>query len=274
MPPAPLVDSHCHLSDDAFGPDLPAVVERARAQGVGRMVAPGVDLETSRRAVALAADIDGLYAAVGVHPHEARHWTERSLAELRQLARSPHVIAIGEIGLDYYRDHSPRDQQRRVFEAQLDLAAELGLPVIVHNRQAIDDVLSMLLPWADSLPVPHRDHPGVLHAFSADAASGVRAAGAGFMLGVAGPITFRNADERRRITLQLPPEHLLVETDSPYLAPHPHRGDRNEPALVRLIANALAEMKGMDPSEIATLTTGNAVELFGWDDGTDNRDLL
>ncbi|MGA9533807.1 MAG: TatD family hydrolase [Anaerolineales bacterium] len=269
-----LIDSHCHLSDDAFADDLSAVLLRARDSGVSRVVVPGVDLPTSTRAVELAESTPGLFAAVGIHPHEARHWTADSVNRLRELARSPGVVAIGEIGLDYYRDHSPRQQQRHAFEKQLALAAELGLPVIVHNRESIDDVLATLLPWAAGLPAPHRQHPGVLHAFSADVKAGQQAVAAGFLLGIAGPITFRNADERRRITQALPVEHMLVETDSPYLTPHPHRGGRNEPAYVRLVAESLADMEGMDHSELAALTTSNASELFGWNHGTENSDLL
>lgn len=274
MKSAPLVDSHCHLSDDAFAADLPDVLARARESGVSRVVVPGVDLPSSRRAVELAESNAGLYAAVGVHPHEARQWNAETEVELRQLARSPRVVAIGEIGLDYHYDHSPRPQQRAAFDAQLAVAAELGLPVIVHNREAIDDVLASLLPWAASLPAPHRHHPGVLHAFSADVRSGRRAVAAGFSLGIAGPITFKNADDRRRITAELPIESFLIETDSPYLTPHPHRGSRNEPAYVRLVAQALADMEGMDQTELATRTTNNAAELFGWDHGTEDSNLL
>jgi TatD DNase family protein len=271
---ARLVDSHCHLSDEAFSGDLPAVLVRARDAGVSRVVIPGVDLQSSARAVHLAEGTPGLFAAVGIHPHEARHWQAESIDRLRQLARSPCVVAIGEIGLDYYRDHSPRRQQRHAFDEQLALAAELGLPVIVHNREAIDDVLAALLPWAAGLTPAHRQHPGVLHAFSADLKAGQRAVAAGFMIGIGGPITYRNADERRQITSALPVDHLLVETDAPYLAPHPHRGGRNEPAYVRLVAESLADMEGMDHSELAVLTTANAADLFGWDHGIENSDLL
>jgi len=266
---APLADTHCHLCLHEFQADLAEVLERARRAGVERILVPGIDLETSRRAVALAESSDRIYAAVGVHPHHAHTYAPETRGELRRLASSPRVVAIGEIGLDYYRDRSPRPDQRRAFADQLDLAAELALPVVVHNREATDDVLEMLLPWAE-----RRDNPGVLHAFSSDLATGEAAARAGFFLGIAGPITFPNAGQRRIITRGLPPERLVLETDAPYLSPHPERGRRNEPARVAIIAEALSGIWQRELAQTRRTTWENAAALFHWDHGADNRNLL
>jgi len=274
MEHAGLVDSHCHLSLDSFVLDLEAVLARAAEAGVSRIVVPGIDLASSRAAVELAAGHAALQAAVGVHPHHAGSWQPGTLDELRDLAQSPGVVAIGEIGLDYVRHLSPPKAQRSVFEAQLDLAGQLGLPVIVHNRQAIDDLLLALTGWSAGLAEGLTDRAGVLHAFSAGADEGLAAIEAGFFLGVAGPITFHNADDRRRITAAFPLDRLLVETDSPYLSPHPHRGQPNEPARVRLIAERLAELVGQTLQDIADATTYNACTLFGWTHGIGHSHLL
>ncbi|MDX1600906.1 MAG: TatD family hydrolase, partial [Anaerolineales bacterium] len=225
-------------------------------------------------AVDLAEATPGVYAAVGVHPHEAESWSAGSADELRSLAASPAVVAIGEIGLDYYRDLSPRAAQRKALRAQLSLAAELGLPVIVHNRESTEDLLDELTHWADELPDELATRPGVLHAFSADRKAAEIATRHGFFLGVAGPITYPNADDRRRITAGLPAERLLVETDAPYMAPQAERGKRNEPAFVRFVAEALAEVKSTSLDKVADRTTANASNLFGWSHGTTNGNIL
>jgi TatD DNase family protein len=265
----PLADTHCHLCLDEFAADLDQVLARARQAGVDRILVPGVDLETSERAVELAETHAGLYAAVGVHPHSASSYRPEIRARLRHLAESPRVVAIGEIGLDYYRDRSPREAQLQAFVDQLDLASELGLPVVIHNREAGDDLLRQALPWAAA-----RDNPGVLHAFSSDEATATAAAQAGFFLGVAGPITFPNAEGRRMITGGLPPERVVLETDAPYLSPHPRRGERNEPARVALIAEVLSGIWRRPPDETRRITWDNAATLFHWNDGTDHDHLL
>ena len=265
----PLADTHCHLCLADFEPDLTDVLERARQAGVERILVPGIDLDTSRRAVELAEDHAEIFAAVGVHPHHAATYSPATRHSLRQLAASPRVVAIGEIGLDYFRDRSPRPVQRQAFEDQLALANDLGRPVVVHSREATADVLERLIPWSAA-----RDNPGVLHAFSSDAAEAAAAAEAGLFLGVAGPITFPNAGDRRRVTGQLPRERVVLETDSPYLTPHPHRGRRNEPARLALIAAALSEIWESEPDETRRVAWKNAATLFHWDYGTDNRHLL
>jgi TatD DNase family protein len=265
----PLADTHCHLCLAEFAQDLDQVLDRARLAGVERILVPGIDLETSERAVTLAETYPDVYAAVGVHPHAASSYTPATRARLRQLAESPRVVAIGEIGLDYFRDRSPRDVQRSAFADQLGLAAEVDLPVVIHNREAGDDLLGQLLPWGAA-----RDNPGVLHAFSSDEAVAASAAQAGFFLGVAGPITFPNAAGRRMITSGLPRERVVLETDAPFLSPHPARGRRNEPSRVALVAEALSGIWQRPPDESRQITWDNAATLFGWDHGTDHDHLL
>lgn len=269
-----LVDSHCHLCLEEFSADLEQVLLRAEEAGVTRIVVPGIDLETSRRAVQMAQANPQLFAAVGVHPHNASEWSPALERNLLDLAQDNSVTAIGEIGLDYYRQHSPRTDQHRALEAQLALAASLGLPVIVHNREAIDDLLAILLPWSGKLPAALSGRAGVLHAFSASSMDAAQATEAGFFLGIAGPLTFRNAESARSLASELPLPRILVETDSPYLSPHPYRGERNEPSRVSLVVEALARVQDVDTKKIAEQTTANAAELFSWDHGFSHSDLL
>jgi TatD DNase family protein len=268
-PLPPLADTHCHLCLDEFAGDLDQVLARARQAGVARILVPGVDLATSERAVQLAEAHPELFAAVGVHPHYASSYGPQTRLGLRRLAASARVVAIGEIGLDYYRDRSPRDVQRRAFADQLELAAELGLPTVIHNRDASEDLFEDALPWAAA-----RDNPGVLHAFSSDETTAAAAARAGFFLGVAGPITFPKAQGLRHVTGGLPAERVVLETDAPYLSPHPRRGERNEPARVALIAEALAAIWQRPPDDTRRITWDNAAALFHWNHGTDHDHLL
>jgi TatD DNase family protein len=213
---ADLVDSHCHLDAQQFDADREAVIARSVESGVTKMVNPGVDLPSSRMAVTMAQQHEHIYAAVGVHPHEAKTLDAVALAELRKLAALPKIVAIGEIGLDYYRDLSPRDAQRRAFESQLELAIELGLPVIVHDRDAHDDVSAILHDWCSALDVQRSSlhgRIGVLHSFSGDVALAERALAMGFFIGVSGPVTYQNASRLREIVRALPMERLLIETE-------------------------------------------------------------
>jgi len=248
-----LVDAHCHLGDAAFDRDRDAVLVRARAAGVGHVVVIGGTVEESERAAALAGGGPGLSATAGVHPHEARSWSPEAAARLKALLALPEVVAVGETGLDYHYDHSPRDAQRRAFEAQLALGAELGKPVVVHAREADDDVAAMLAAARVAV---------VLHSFS----SGPQVFAAGMRIGAyfsfSGMITFKNWGAAVALT-DCPPDRLLVETDAPYLAPVPHRGMRNEPAFVREVAVALARMRGEALDTLGQGTTENAHRLFG-----------
>ncbi len=262
-----LVDTHCHLDFESFDDDREAVLARAQEAGVLRMINPGIDLASSQAALRLAERYPSVYAAVGVHPNDAAGWDDASLEELRALAGRDKVLAIGEIGLDYYRDTTPRDLQKRIFKEQLDLAAEMGLPVIIHNREATDDLLEILEDWHKKLEnssLALSARPGVLHSYSGDATQARRAISLGFRIGFTGPVTFRNAPDLQEVAAELSLENLLVETDAPFLAPHPKRGRRNEPANVRLIAEKLAELHGESIETVAQITTANAGQLFLW----------
>lgn len=231
---------------------------RAAEAGVGRLIVPAIDLDNTRAVLALAERFEGIYAAVGVHPNSAAGRQDDWLDELRDFARHRKVVAIGEIGLDYYWDKTPPDIQRRAFFLQLALAAELALPVIIHNREASTDVIEQL---ADS-PLKGSERPGVLHSFSGDWAMAEAALEMGFYLGFTGPLTYKNADQLREIAARVPLDRILIETDSPYLTPQPFRGRRNEPAYVRLVAERLAELRGQSLEDIARITTANAERLF------------
>ncbi len=259
----PLIDTHCHLDFSAYDGLRDEIVAEATASGVTRILNPGTDLERSRAAIALAETYPAVFAAVGVHPNSTTDFSPAHLAALRDLAAHPKVIAIGEIGLDYYWDDSPKGVQRAAFEAQLGLAAALELPVIIHNRDASDDVLAVLSAWTAALPAALRDRPGVLHSFSAPQSAAERGLALGFYLGFTGPVTFKNADDLRHIAARVPADRLLVETDGPFLTPHPYRGRRpNRPAYVRFIAERLAALHAIPYEDFAAQTTANAERLF------------
>jgi TatD DNase family protein len=261
--PARLVDTHAHLDFSKFDADRPKVIERARAAGVAAIVNVGTDLASSRRAVDLAEEYEDVYAAVGVHPHGAKKLDGATLGELRKMAQKPKVVAVGEIGLDYYRNLSPRETQRRAFQAQLAWAAKLGKPVIIHDRDAHDEILEALTSWAAGLGDPAlAGRLGVLHTFSGDLEMAKRAIDLGFYISISGPVTYRNARQLPGIVRALPLDRLLVETDCPFLAPEPYRGKRNEPAYTRLVAERIAELKGISFDHLAGATTANARRLF------------
>jgi TatD DNase family protein len=253
--PGPLVDTHAHLTDRRFAGDLDAVLERARAAGVGGIIVSGYDLASSRAAVDLAAGHEDVWATVGIHPHDARFATRQALAEVERLARRPRVVAIGECGLDFYRDLSPRDVQARAFAAQLELAAALDLPVVVHSREAMPETLHTLARVR--LPAG-----GVLHCFDGDTEDARRAVSLGLYLSAAGPLTYRRDLTLARALAAVPLERLVVETDCPYLSPAGHRGQRNEPAHVVSVAAALAGARNGRPADVARATTANSAALF------------
>jgi len=264
-----LVDSHCHLTWNSFDADRSEVIARAAAAGVTRLVTIGTDLESSRQCVALARAHPGVYAAVGIHPNDLGEQTSGFLAELSALAADPHVAAIGEIGLDYYWERVPHPIQQTAFEAQLALAAAVGKPVIIHDREAHADVMATLRAWvhADATrqsPLAGRRFWGVLHSFSGDLAMAQEALTWPFLLSFAGPVTFKNAQALHALVAQLPLDRLLLETDAPFLTPHPQRGQRNEPARVALVAEAVARLLGRPLADVAAQTTATAREFFAW----------
>lgn len=258
-----LVDTHCHLNFEGFDIDREAVIERAHAAGVTSIIVPAVDITTTGQAVALAAAHSGVYAAVGVHPNSTDDFDDSTLTTIEAQSYASKVVAIGEIGLDYYWDDSPKDKQWAAFEAQLALAKRRELPVIIHNRDASVDVISILEAWVSDLPASLQGRAGVMHSFSADMEIAERALAAGFYLGFTGPITYKNADLLRHIAAAVPLERILVETDAPFLTPAPHRGKRNEPAYVALVAERLAALRVMTVEAFAEATTANAKRLFG-----------
>jgi len=254
-----LVDTHAHLDDERFDTDRDEVIARALDAGVAFILCPGTNLDSSRRAVELAEKHDCLYAAVGVHPHDAAGMTAKDADELRRLAGHAKVVAVGETGLDYYRDLSPREVQAGAFRMQLELAAELELAVIVHSRDAHADVESMLREASVSGKLR-----GVLHCFSGGVDWAARAAAMGFYIGFAGPLTYENATNLERVAATIPVERALVETDSPYLIPRPHkRSERCEPAYVRLVAEKLARIRKLSATDVSRVTGLSAARLFG-----------
>ncbi|MGB2895829.1 MAG: TatD family hydrolase [Anaerolineales bacterium] len=268
-----LVDTHCHLNLSAFDANREEVLDRARAAGVERILIPGVDLQTSQIAIELAEKHDQVFAAVGIHPHYASEWSDALADEIAGLAQSPKVVAIGEIGLDYYRNLAPPEKQRIAFEDQLEIAYALQHPVLIHNRDAIGDILEHINAWTVNLPPSLSTRAGVLHAFSADLDSAFEAILQGFYIGIAGPITFPKSEALRNIVSQLPPDRLVLETDSPYLTPEPYRGRKNEPAHLKWIAQKLNDIRNDDYSTIRA-TTENAETLFKWSHEITNNNIL
>jgi TatD DNase family protein len=270
-----LTDTHCHLDLKQFDEDRTAVIERAEKAGLVRILIPALTVTSSLAATKLAESHPILYTAIGVQPNESLTWDNASISALRELAVNPKVVAIGEIGLDYYWDSAPHDHQGRVFREQLDLAAELELPVVIHLREKDDatdgpcyeDAMSILEEWVAGLGPDKealRNNPGVLHSFSGSLETAQRAIGPNFYIGITGPVTFKNARQKQEMVTQLPLENLLIETDAPYLAPQPHRGKRNEPAFVAKIADKIAGLQSRSQDEVATVTTKNAARLFSW----------
>jgi TatD DNase family protein len=258
-----MVDTHCHLNFDSYNEDREAVIERAARLGVSRIIIPAVDMESCEEAMALAEQHEGIFAAIGVHPNSTADFETAMIARLRDWSKGKGVVSIGEIGLDYYWDKSPKAKQFEAFEAQLALAAELELPVIIHNREADEDVMAILESWVTTVPATMKARLGVLHSFSAPMAVAERALALGFYLGFTGPITFKKADDLRNVAQYVPLERLLVETDGPFLTPEPYRGKRNSPEYIPYIVDRLAALHSLSSEELAKITTENAVRLFG-----------
>ncbi|NLJ68934.1 MAG: TatD family hydrolase [Firmicutes bacterium] len=250
-----LIDTHCHLNDPRFESDLPEVIQRARSAGVTELVNIGYDLDSSRKGIELAALYSGLKTTVGIHPHDADTADEAALAELAKLAGAESVAAIGEIGLDYYYDNSPRELQRLAFRRQMELAKEMDLPVVIHSRSAAQETLEILQEFA-----PLR---GIMHCFSGSFETAQICMDLGLYIAFGGAITFKNADRLRGVAARVPLERTVLETDCPYLSPEPWRGRRNEPAYLVSVLAKLAELKQVSEAEAARITTVNARNVFG-----------
>ena len=251
-----MTDTHAHINAPRFADDLSAVVQRATAANVNAIVVVGVDIPSSRAAVAIAARFPNCWATVGVHPHEAAACSAATWRELEALAQAPKVVAIGETGLDYYRNYAAKDAQQDAFSMQLALAADAHLPVIVHAREAYADVHRILRK-------AERPRHTVMHCFSGDSAQAVAFIALGCMISLAGPVTFRSAVKLHAVAKMVPSDRLLVETDCPYLAPVPYRGKRNEPAYVRYTLESIAQKRGVAPQHLEEITDRNAQTCFG-----------
>lgn len=261
------VDTHCHLNFEQFDADRDEVVRRARAARVLTIINPAIDLATSRAALAMAREYAAVFAQVGVHPNSATEALGEGLEQLRALAQEANVVAVGEIGLDYHWDVHPHDVQARAFRGQLDLAAELGLPVVIHSRDAREDTYRILAEWArdverSHLPLNERPFKGVWHSFQGDRDLAYRVFDLGMCISLGGPVTFKNARDLHALVPHLPLERILLETDAPFLSPHPYRGKRNEPARIPLIAEAIARLMGVPLDAVAQTTTATARDLF------------
>ena len=252
-----LIDTHCHLDWNAFDVDRAEVIDRALEAGVRRMITIGVDAPSSRRAIEIADQYDAVYAAVGVHPNDCADFDAALLQEIRSLAQHPKVVAIGEIGLDYYWHKVDHDTQARAFRAQLELAAELGKPVIIHSREAALAVVTLLADFSQQARIT-----GTLHSYFDDAAICERVFALGFYVGITGPITFKKAERERELVQRLPLDRVLLETDAPFLTPVPQRGKRNEPAYVRHVAEMIAQVRDTAVDAVAQQTSRNAETLF------------
>jgi TatD DNase family protein len=260
-----LTDSHCHLQDPKFHRDLPQVTERASAVGVSTIIVPWYDIDSSRRAVAIAEANEGIFATVGVHPHDAKTLSPAVISMLTTLAESPQVVAVGEIGLDFYRNLSPPDVQYRAFREQLALARELELPVVIHTRDADEPAFEILAEHAEAAS-RRGDRPlGMMHTFASDPTLAERYIVLGFTISISGTVTYPNAEKTREVARAVPLDSLLIETDAPYLTPQSRRGQRNEPANVVETARYIAELRGEHLDTIAEVTAANAARLFSLD---------
>jgi len=272
-----LTDTHCHLDYNKFHPDRDKVIARAQEAGLIRILVPGLEQRSSQEAVRLAESNPMVYAAVGFHPTDLEGFSEETFDEIRQLSNHPKILAVGEIGLDYYwvKEEEKRAFQREVLKRQLAFAESMNKPVVIHMREENDawfgqasvDLMEILADWHSKLREqnhPLAEKPGVLHSYNGNLETAQKAIALNFYIGVTGPVTYKNAEEKRTIIKQLPITKLLIETDAPFLTPVPHRGKRNEPAFVTYIADKIAEIHITTREQVANITTENAGRLFGW----------
>lgn len=252
-----LFDTHAHLNAEQYNDDLEEVIERAKHEGVQELVVVGFDRPTIKKAIELAEAYEFIYASVGWHPVDAIDMTDEDLQWIEELASHPKVVALGEMGLDYYWDKSPKDVQREVFRKQIRLAKKVKLPIIIHNRDATADVVEILKEEGAA------EVGGIMHCFSGSVEIAKECIEMNFYISLGGPVTFKNAKKPKEVAAEIPLDRLLIETDCPYLTPHPYRGKRNEPSYVKLVAQQIAELKGISFEEVAEATTANAKKCFG-----------
>lgn len=252
-----LFDSHAHYDDEKFNDDRDDVLIKAHEDGISYILNAATDIDTSLMGIGFAEKYDFVYASVGVHPHNTSSLDDRVAERIAELAKNPKVVAIGEIGLDYYYDYSPKDAQKYWFKRQLDLAVDLSMPVIIHDRDAHEDIVNIMKESKIS------QVGGVMHCFSGSREMAKIILDMGFYLSFGGPVTFKNARKAIEVLQYVPMDRLLIETDSPYLSPEPHRGKRNDSRNVRYVAEKIAEIKGLDFEDVASVTLNNAKQLFG-----------
>ncbi len=263
-----LVDTHCHLNFHSFTIDLDDVLERARIAGIIRMVVPAIDVPTSVEVIELSRKIPEIYPAVGIHPNESITFSMNDLDRLHTMIMEEKVVAIGEIGLDAYHQDVDMKHQIIAFEAQLDLADELELPVIIHNREADKMILEVLQRWLirKKTPIINENVTGIMHSFSSPLDFAKEVIEMGFYVGASGPVTFKNTRDRREVFGHIPREKVVLETDAPFLTPHPFRGKRNEPSYLQYIAEEFARIWQLPVEEVKEITTRNAARIFKWND--------
>lgn len=251
------IDTHAHLFYPNFNGELDQIIERAQNAGIDSILVPGTDIQTSNQAIELSKQYEMIYTAVGVHPHETKEWNDDLINQIESLAKNKKVVAIGEIGLDYYYDFSPREIQLEAFRAQIELALKLDLPIIVHNRDSNDDIMEIVREYADT------SLRAQFHCFAGSENDAKELTGMNHFISFPGNVTFKKADNIRRIIKSIPPENLLLETDSPFMTPVPYRGKRNEPSYIPIIADTISEIHSISLDELAKITSYNAYKLFG-----------
>ncbi len=255
-----LLDSHTHIDMREFDADREGVLQRAREAGVAAVIDIGIDIASSEAAIALAEKHSDVFASVGIHPHDASKVTEADIARLEVLSKHPKVVAIGETGLDFYRNLSSKESQVEAFKRQLELASRAGLPVVIHSRNANDEVFNILSEWVAGMKGAHQP-VGVLHCFSGDAELGRKYIDMGFLVSFAGPVTYPKS-LAAGVAKEIPLDKMLIETDCPFLTPQAHRGKRNEPSYVSYVASKIAEVKGVTGETVAEMASANAIRLF------------
>lgn len=261
-----LIDTHCHLNLPQFNSDLEIVINEARQKGIKKIIVPGTDIPTSERAIEISKIYPEVYAAVGIHPNDGLKWDHQSFEKLQTLAKMPKVVAIGEIGLDYYWKDCPEEIQKNVLKDQLRIAEENLLPIILHSRNSLSDLLKLITDWTDLKKSNPSDRPlGVFHAFEGNLEDAFSVKKLNFFIGLGGPITYKNALTKQQIAKDFPISSILLETDSPYLSPQPFRGKRNQPSNIYFVAEKISQIRETQLKLIAQETTNNADKLFAWE---------
>lgn len=259
------IDTHCHLNLDHFNDDLDQVLIRASENNITKIIIPSIDIPSLEKSIKLAENYSQIFAAIGIHPNDGNSWDKNTINKLRTFIQHPKVVAIGEIGLDYYWDECPRDKQQMIFEEQLIIAEEADLPVIIHSRNSLSEVLKTLQKWKSNYPKIQMDPEkrlGVLHSFEGDIESAQIANNLGFLIGIGGPVTYKNSLDKQEIAKRIDLEWIVLETDAPFLSPLPFRGKRNEPMNIKLVAERIAQIRNIQLKLVSQITTKNANTLF------------